>query len=133
MAEMTVKLRSMPDTAACVGWAGAHAVVVDRPAGKAGGQGLGFNGGELLGLAIGGCLCNDLHYVAAAMGIQLLVVSVDVTVTLGGEPLLATAVTVQVAVEPPAPGADVETLIREAVAISTVSDSIARGIPVRRG
>ena len=80
MPEMTVKLRSMPDTAACVGWAGAHAVVVDRPAGKAGGQGLGFNGGELLGLAIGGCLCNDLHYVAAAMGIRLLAVSVDVTV-----------------------------------------------------
>ena len=30
---------------------------------------LGFNGAELLGLTIGGCFCNDLRYVAHAMGL----------------------------------------------------------------
>lgn len=32
-------------------------------------MGLGFNGGQPLALAIGGCLCNDLRYVAHAMGV----------------------------------------------------------------
>ena len=64
MSSMTVRLGSIPETEAALGWAGGHSVVVDRPEGKAGGQGLGFNGGQLLGLAIGGCLCNDLYYVA---------------------------------------------------------------------
>ncbi len=46
MTVMNVKLRSIPDTQASIGWAGAHSIVVDRPEGKSGGQGLGFNGGR---------------------------------------------------------------------------------------
>jgi hypothetical protein len=48
MTTMTVQLGSIPDTQAAVGWAEAHTIVVDRPDGKAGGQGLGFNGGSYL-------------------------------------------------------------------------------------
>jgi len=51
MAKTTVTRRSIPDTTAAVGWAGGHCVTVDRTAGQAGGQGLGFNGGQLVGLA----------------------------------------------------------------------------------
>ena len=40
--EMSVQLRSIPDTEAAVGWAGDHTIVVDRPPGKAGGRGLGL-------------------------------------------------------------------------------------------
>jgi organic hydroperoxide reductase OsmC/OhrA len=130
MTTMTVKLRGIPETQASMGWAGAHSVVVDRPAGKAGGQGLGFNGGQLLGLAIGGCLCNDLYYVAHDMGIQLTSVAVDVTMTFDGNPLLATSAAVQVAIEAADQNADVDALVQRARAISTVSNSIARGIPV---
>jgi organic hydroperoxide reductase OsmC/OhrA len=54
MAGMGVTRRSIAGTGASLGWAGARSAVVDRPAGRAGGQGLGFNGGELLALAIGG-------------------------------------------------------------------------------
>jgi hypothetical protein len=43
MAEMTVHLRSIHGSEAAVGWAGSHTVIVDRPEGKAGGTGLGFN------------------------------------------------------------------------------------------
>ena len=130
MTTMTVQLRSLPDTEAAVGWAGAHTVVVDRPEGKAGGKGLGFNGGQLLGLAIGGCFCNDLHYVAHEMGLRLTSVEVDVTVSFEGSPLLATEAVLRARVSAADKGADIEGLIRRAQAVSTVSNSLKRGIPV---
>jgi len=71
MPSTTVELRNIAGTEAAVGWAGAHTVVVDRPEGKAGGRGLGFNGAQLLALTIGGCFCNDLRYVAHATGVEL--------------------------------------------------------------
>jgi len=81
MTSMTVELRNVEGTEAALGWAGGHSVVVDRPEGKAGGQGLGFNGGQLLAKAIGGCFCNDLGYSAHAMGVQLGKIAVTVTVS----------------------------------------------------
>ena len=130
MTTMTVQLRSLPDTEAAVGWAGAHTVVVDRPEGKAGGKGLGFNGGQLLGLAIGGCFCNDLHYVAHEMGLRLTSVEVDVMVSFEGSPLLATGAVLRARVSAAEKGADIEDLIKRAQAVSTVSNSLKRGIPV---
>ncbi len=131
MATMTVKLRNIPETEASIGWAGAHSLVVDRPDGKAGGQGLGFNGGQLLGLAVGGCFCNDLYYVAHDMGVRLTSVAVEVTVTFEGSPLLATSADVKIAIEAADRNADIDGLIQRARAISTVSNSISRGVPVR--
>ena len=130
MTTMTVQLRGLPDTEAAVSWAGAHTVVVDRPEGKAGGKGLGFNGGQLLGLAIGGCFCNDLHYVAHEMGLRLTSVEVDVTVSFQGSPLLATQAVLSARVSAADRGADIGALIRRAQEISTVSNSLKRGIPV---
>lgn len=130
MTTMTVQLRSIPDTEAAVGWAGAHTIVVDRPDGKAGGKGLGFNGGQLLGLAIGGCFCNDLQYVAHDMSIRLASIQVDVTVTFDGNPLLATHALMRVKVAALDASADVSGLIKRAQETSTVSNSIQRGIAV---
>jgi organic hydroperoxide reductase OsmC/OhrA len=130
MAQMTVELRNIGGTEAALGWAGAHTLVVDRPEGKAGGQGLGFNGGQLLALAIGGCFCNDLRYVAHARGIALEGISVKVTLDLAGEPLLATNATIFVECDLPQ-GGDAHALIAEAERISTVSNSIKVGVPVR--
>jgi organic hydroperoxide reductase OsmC/OhrA len=130
MTTMHVKLRGIPSTEASVGWAGAHSVVVDRPEGRAGGQGLGFNGGQLLSLAIGGCFCNDLYYVAHEMGIRLASVAVDVAVTFDGSPLRATSAAVRVAVEAMDENADVDALVRRAEETSTVSNSISQGVPV---
>jgi organic hydroperoxide reductase OsmC/OhrA len=131
MTKMSVALRSVPGTGAVTGWAGSHTVVVDRPVGRAGGTGLGFNGGELLALAIGGCMCNDLRYVADAAGVRLASVAVEVTLTLAGEPLLATGAETMVSVQTEDPQVDVADLIERAAANSTVSNSIARGVPVR--
>jgi organic hydroperoxide reductase OsmC/OhrA len=130
MTTMTVQLRSIAGTQAAVGWAEGHTIVVDRPDGKAGGLGLGFNGGQLLGLAIGGCFCNDLQYVAHDMGISLAAIAIDVAVTLEGSPLLATQATMRVAVEALDKSADVEGVIRRAREISAVSNSLRRGVPV---
>jgi organic hydroperoxide reductase OsmC/OhrA len=129
MAEVTVELRNINGTEAALGWAGGHTIVVDRPEGRAGGQGLGFNGAQLLGLAIGGCFCNDLRYAAHEQGIELGNVSVSVTVELGGEPLLVTAARLHVRCAL-ADGSDSSSLIENAKANSTVANSLKGGIPV---
>ena len=130
MAEITVQLRNVHGTEAALGWAGSHTLIVDRAEGKAGGKGLGFNGGQLLGLAIGGCLCNDLRYVAHSLGVQLLSVEVDVTVRLEGNPALATAAEIAVRVDAADKKTDVEALIERAIAISTVANSLQRGLSI---
>ena len=131
MVAMRVRLRSVPGTGAAIGWAGAHTVLIDRPEGRAGGTGLGFNGGEMLALAIGGCLCNDLRYVAEKRGIAIASLAVDVTLTLAGEPLVATEADVAIAVSATDEAADMDDLIAAAVAVSTVSNSVRRGMIVR--
>lgn len=131
MTTMTVQLRSIPDTEAALGWAGGHTIVVDRPDGKAGGLGLGFNGGQLLGLAIGGCFCNDLQYVAHDMGILLASVQVAVSVTFEGTPMLVKEATMQVAATPVDRNADIDAVIARAKEISSVSNSLRRGVPVQ--
>jgi organic hydroperoxide reductase OsmC/OhrA len=130
MGQMTVELRNIAGTEAALGWAGAHTLVVDRPDGKAGGRGLGFNGGELLALAIGGCFCNDLRYVAHATGAVLGSIAVKVILDLSGDPLLATGATIHVDCELLV-GSDAAALIAEAERISTVSNSLKAGVPVR--
>jgi organic hydroperoxide reductase OsmC/OhrA len=129
MGTVTVELRSTDGTEAAMGWAGAHTLVVDRPDGKAGGRGLGFNGAELLGLTIGGCFCNDLRYVAHGMGIALDGISVSVTVELAGDPVIATRASMRVACTT-SDGSDPVAVIEQARTISMAANSLPRGIPV---
>lgn len=131
MPTMTVQLRSIPDTEAAIGWVEGHTIVVDRPDGKAGGMGLGFNGGQLLGLAIGGCFCNDLQYVAHDLGVRLASIQLDVTVAFEGNPLLATHAMMRVAVTAADKDADVQRVILRAQEVSAVSNSLKRGVPVQ--
>lgn len=127
---INVHLRSIPDTEAAIGWAGGHTIVVDRPDGKAGGQGLGFNGGEMLALAIGGCFCNDLRYVAHDMGIALVAIAVNVSIAIDGSPPMVTGATMQVGIESEDSGADLAELLRRAKQSSTISNSVQHGFPV---
>jgi organic hydroperoxide reductase OsmC/OhrA len=125
----TVELRTVEGTQAAMGWAGGHTIVVDRPEGKAGGLGLGFNGAQLLALAIGGCFCNDLRYVAEETGVELGKISVTVTVNLEGKPLLATSATMIVSCQT-LDGSDPQEIIDRAEAITAVSNSLRQGVPV---
>ncbi|MER9402703.1 OsmC family protein [Mesorhizobium caraganae] len=129
MMSATVELRTVEGTQAAMGWAGGHTVVVDRPEGKAGGMGLGFNGAQMLALAIGGCFCNDLRYAAEEMGVGLGKIAVSVTVNLDGKPLLATSATMTVSCETQ-DGSDPRKVIDKAGEISAISNSLRRGGPV---
>jgi uncharacterized OsmC-like protein len=129
MTRVEIALRNIAGTEAALGWAGSHTLVVDRAEGRAGGRGLGFNGAELLALAIGGCLANDLRYVAEDLGARIEAIAIDVALTLEGDPLLVAAAEVRVSAEGPYPQAIAEAIAR-ARAESTVANSIARGLPV---
>lgn len=129
MASVTVELRNVEGTQAAMGWAGAHTVVVDRPEGKAGGMGLGFNGAQLLALALGGCFCNDLRYAAHELGVALGRIAVSVTVQLEGTPLLTTAATMSIQCDME-DGSDAIAVIEKAKAICMVANSLGRGFPV---
>ena len=127
--EATVELRNVAGTRAAMGWAGGHTVVIDRPEGRAGGMGLGFNGAQMLALALGGCFCNDLRYTADKLGIDLDTVEVSVTVTLEGEPLVTTDARLDVHCTR-TDGGDVGELIDRTRETCMVANSLQRGVAV---
>ena len=129
MPSVNVHLSNITGTEAAVGWAGSHTIVADRPAGKAGGLGLGFNGAEMLALAIGGCFCNDLRYVAHSRAIEITEIEVHVTLALEGDPPIATAAEMIVTCITN-DGQDTASIIEEAKSSCMVSNSIAKGVPV---
>ena len=129
MSSLSVSLRSIPDTQAAIGWAGGHTVVIDRPEGRAGGMGLGFNGGQMIALAIGGCFCNDLRYAAHELGVELSNIAVSVTVELDGEPLIARSATMTVDCKA-ADGTPATTVVERARTICTVANSLVKGVSV---
>src|SRR5947209_18353300 len=88
MAQTSVRVRTVQDACVAVGWTGHRTLTVDRPE-QGGGMGLGFNGGELLLLAIGGCYCNDIFRDAAKLGMGIKSVQVDVEARWGGERVCA--------------------------------------------
>lgn len=129
MTSMTVELRNVEGTEAAMGWAGSHTIIVDRPEGKAGGKGLGFNGGQLLALALGGCFCNDLRYAAHELGVGIGRIAVSVTIDLDGIPLLTTAARLTVSCET-LDGTDPQAVIDKARSICMVANSLQKGLPV---
>ena len=129
MPSATVELRNIEGTQAALGWAGGHTVVVDRPEGRAGGMGLGFNGAQLLALALGGCFCNDLRYTAEQMGVQLGKIAVTVTVEMEGVPLATTAAAMTVSCET-LDGSDPQPVIEKAKAICMVANTLRQGAAV---
>jgi len=114
-------------TEASEGRAGERAVVADRPAGVAGGRGLGFNGGELLALAVGGCLCNDLRYAAHRDGDALGPFEIRVHVDIGHDGAIER---VRVEIDAGDDRARIAGLIDETVAASTIVRAVANGAPV---
>ena len=129
MGTTTIRYRTLPGTCAAVGRAGTHHVIADRPEGKAGGMGLGFNGGELLALAVGGCFCNDMQAIADEMGLTIADLRVSVSVDFAGEPSRASGARMDVECTL-ADGADPRELIARARRITTIGNSLRAGFPV---
>ena len=90
-----VTLETLQGGPTAVGVAGPFPLLVDRPA-EGGGRGLGFNGGQLLYLAVGGCISNDLYREADAQGIVLSDVTVEVDGDFPGVGAPSTPITVTV-------------------------------------
>lgn len=129
MSVSRVEIRNVAGTQAAMGWAEGHTLIIDRPEGRAGGMGLGFNGAQLLGLTIGGCFANDIRYVAAELGVTVGEISISVAVALEGTPIRAVGADMQVSVSL-ADGSDPAKLIEKAKEVSMAMNSLARGLPV---
>ena len=129
MAQTSVRVRTVQDACVAVGWAGNRTITVDRPE-QAGGMGLGFNGGELLLLAIGGCYCNDIFREAAKLGIVIKSVQVDVQADWGGEPVRAQNVTYSTRIEAEASEADILALIDQTDRVAEIPNSLRFGAQV---
>jgi uncharacterized OsmC-like protein len=125
-----VEFRNAFGQAAAIGSAGPYTLVVDRPA-DGGGQGLGFNGGQLLYLAIGGCVSNDLFREASARGIRLTQVRVRVVGEFGGEPAVSEDVFYDVEVAGDASREQLEELVSHVDAIAEIPNSLRRGTRVK--
>jgi putative redox protein len=125
-----VEVRNVDGAVTALGAAGPHTLVVDRPA-AAGGGGRGFSGGELLHLAVAGCVSNDLFREAAQRGIELTRVVVTADGGFAGQPAVSTGVSYSVQIEGDATDADLRALVRHVDEIAEIPNSLRNGTRVR--
>ena len=125
-----VEVRNVAGRPVAVGSAGAHSLVVDRPL-EAGGDGLGFNGGELLYLAIAGCVSNDLFREASVRGIALENVRIRVRGDFHGDPPVSGAVEYEVELTGQAPADALRELVDHVDRIAEIPNSLRVGTPVQ--
>ena len=124
-----VETRSVAGRPAAVGSAGPYTLVVDRPA-DGGGDGIGFNGGQLLYLAIAGCVSNDLYREAALAGIALDRVRVTVRGDFDGDPPVSRPVEYRVEIEGDASRDELLALVEHVDRIAEIPNSLRRATPV---
>ena len=126
---VSMRFHNLPGSRAGFGRAGTRSLIADRPEGVAQGEGLGFNGAELLAASLGGCFWNDLHHAAEARGTVLGAVEVAVDVTLSGTPLRVTAATIHARIAADEP-AHARECFEDAAATSTIANSVSAAFPV---
>jgi putative redox protein len=124
-----VETISIDGRTTALGSAGQFTLVVDRPA-QAGGGGQGFSGGQLLNLAVAGCISNDLFREAAREGMELRRVRVSVRSDYGGDPAVSTAIEYEVEVDGDASEEDIRRLVAHVDEIAEIPNSLRRGTEV---
>jgi putative redox protein len=107
-------------------------LVVDRPA-DGGGDGIGFNGGQLLYLAVAGCVSNDLYREAAGFGITLEQVRVTVRGNFSGDPPVSGAVEYEVELGGDASEEQLRQLVDHVDRIAEIPNSLRGGTSVSLG
>ena len=125
-----VETRNLDGRVTALGTAEQFTLVVDRPM-EGGGGGLGFNGGQLLYLAVAGCISNDLFREARAEGIELSSVRVKVGGDFVGEPAVSDEILYEVEVEGDAPQERLRVLVDHVDEIAEIPNSLRRGTRVR--
>ena len=132
MGAYEVETVSVNGRVTAVGSAGPFTLVVDRPA-EAGGGGKGFNGGQLLNLAVAGCVSNDLFREAAKLGIELTRVRVTADADYTGDPAVSTPIEYRVELEGDASEDELRSLGELVDRIAEIPNSLRRGTEVRLG
>ena len=129
MGAMTVHIRSAHEGSFSVGWTGQQSLVIDRGPAD-GGQGMGFNGGQLLLLSIGACYANDIYREASARGYEVLGVRVVVECDWEGDPPRAQNVRFSTRVEAEADEDEIMDLIQHVDTIGEVHNTLREGAEV---
>ena len=124
-----VRLRTVGDGPTALGQGGAFTLTVDRPA-AAGGGGLGFNGGQLLYLAIAACWSNDLYREAATLGIELDGVEVSVDGDFPARSEGSTPIAMEVTIRSAAPEARLRELVAEVERVAEIPRAIRESPPI---
>jgi putative redox protein len=114
-----------------LGWGDSSSVVIDRPV-SGGGRGLGFNGGQLLNLAVAGCVSNDLFREAAKRGITLDRVVVTADSDYIGDPAVSTGIEYTIEMDGNGEQAALDELVDFVDRIAEIPASIRNGTPVTR-
>jgi uncharacterized OsmC-like protein len=127
---MTVSTQNLPGAVTALGWADSCTLVIDRPV-AAGGGGRGFNGGQLLYLAVAACVSNDLFREAATLGIEIDRVAVDVAGAFDGDPAVSGEIAYRVTISGAAPRDELEALVRRVDSIAEIPNSLRAGTAVR--
>ena len=125
-----VDVRSVDGGPTALSWGGSVTVVIDRPA-EAGGRGLGFSGGQLLNLAVAGCVSNDLFREAARRGIRLDHVRVVAESDYVGSPATSTPIAYKVELSGDASPEALADLVAYVDEIAEIPNSIRRGTKVQ--
>jgi uncharacterized OsmC-like protein len=126
-----VEVQSVAGGPTALGWGGVATAIVDRPV-DGGGRGLGFNGGQLLNLAVAGCVSNDLHREAARRGIRLDHVRIVADSDYTGDPATSTTIEYEVEIAGDASDDALAELVAYVDEIAEIPNSLRRGTQVRR-
>ena len=124
-----VETRSVGTAVTALGSAGPFTLTIDRPI-EGGGGGLGFSGGQLLHLAVAGCISNDLFREASRLGITLSRVRVEVEGEFDGDPAVSSGIRYQVSVDGDRPRAELDHLVALVDRIAEIPNSLRRGTAV---
>ena len=125
-----VETRNVDRQVTALGTAEQFALVVDRPV-DGGGKGLGFNGGQLLYLAVAGCISNDLFREARASGIEPTHVRVRVSGDFVGEPPVSSEIQYEVEEDWDAPSDRLRALAAHVDEIAEIPNMLRQGTHVR--
>jgi putative redox protein len=126
---MSVHVRSAHEGSFSVGWTGQHSLVIDRSPDD-GGQGMGFNGGQLLLLALGACYANDVFREAAKRDLEVVGIRVIVECDWAGDPMRAENIQVSTRIEADASEDEIMDLIQHVDRIAEIHNTLRAGASV---
>jgi putative redox protein len=124
-----VETTNVCDKVTAIGAAGPFTLTIDRPV-EAGGGGKGFNGGQLLYLAVAGCISNDLFREAGLRGVGLRKVVVRVAGDFQGEPAVSTDIQYEVELSGQASTEELRALVDHVDRIAEIPNSLRGGTSV---